>query len=92
MLGRNLPLLKYLDLRGNPALNTVTGFYDGRASADLPVQALTVLGRYTSLTENSVEETRRAHPQMTADDLLTVYLDGGGMGAGISRVENGGTA
>ena len=87
MLGRNLPLLKYLDLRGNPALNTVTGFYDGRASADLPVQALTVLARYSSLTENSVEETRRAHPQQTADDLLTVYLDGGGMGSGISRVE-----
>jgi len=87
MLGRNLPYLKYLDLRGNPALNTVTGFYDGRASADLPVQALTVLGRYTSLSENSVEETRRAHPLQTANDLLTVYLDGGGTGSGIMRVE-----
>lgn len=92
MLGRNLPFLKYLDLRGNPTLNTVTGFYDGRASADLPTQELTVLARYTSLNENSVEETRRAHPLQTADDLLTVYLDGNGMGAGISRVDGGGSA
>lgn len=86
MLGRNLPYLKYLDLRGNPSINTVTGWYDGRASADHPVQSLTVLGRYTSISENSVEETRRLHPLHTANDLLKVHLDGGGMGAGITRV------
>jgi hypothetical protein len=86
-LGRNMPMLQYLDLRGNPALNTVTGWYDGRASADLAVAPLTVLARYTGISENSVEETRRTHPVQTADRLLTVVLDGGGMGAGIFRVE-----
>lgn len=86
VLGRNMPVLQYLDLRGNPSLNTVTGFYDGRTSADLPVQALTVLGRYSSLSESCVEETRRVHPLHTAGNLLTVYLDEKGMGAGITRV------
>jgi hypothetical protein len=81
ILGRNLPNIRFLDLRGNPNLNTVTGWYDGRASADLPAQPLTVLGRYTSLTEAGVEETRRVHP-LTAVDL-TVILDGSGVGAGI---------
>lgn len=81
MLGRNFPALEYLDLRGNPALQTVTGWYDGRASADLPPQPLTVLGRYTSMTPSSVEETKRIHPLETVD--LVVILDAGGMGAAI---------
>ncbi|CAB9496518.1 transporter [Seminavis robusta] len=34
MLGRNLPHVKYLDVRGNPSLNSMTGWFDGRASAD----------------------------------------------------------
>lgn len=84
IFGRNLPHIKYLDLRGNSSLNTVTGWYDGRVSADLsPSQELTILGRYTSLTEASIEETRRVHPH--AVTTLTVILDGGGMGAGIAR-------
>jgi solute carrier family 6 GABA transporter-like protein 1 len=85
MLGRNLPRLQFLDLRGNPSLSTLTGWYDGRASADLPAQPLTVLARFSSLSESSVEETRRVHPVSTAENRLTVYLDGGGMGAGIIR-------
>lgn len=84
-LGRNMPVLQYLDLRGNPNLNTITGFYDGRASADLPVLSLTVIARYTLLSENSIEETRRVHPLHTAGNLLTVYLDDKGMGAGVVR-------
>jgi hypothetical protein len=81
ILGRNLPHIRSLDLRGNPNLYTLTGFYDGRASADLPVddQMLTVLARYTGITDNSVEETKRVHP--TAQ--LQVFLGTGGMGAGI---------
>jgi hypothetical protein len=86
VLGRNMPVLQYLDLRGNPGLSTVTGFYDGRASADLPVKALTVIGRYSSLSENSIEETRRVHPLHTAGNLLTVHMDEKGMGAGIARM------
>lgn len=81
MLGRNFPALEYLDVRGNPALQTVTGWYDGRASADLSAQPLTVLGRYSSITVSAVEETKRIHPLETTD--LVVILDSGGMGAAI---------
>jgi hypothetical protein len=85
LLGRNLPNIISLDVRGNPQLNTMTGWYDGRVSADLPAQNLTVLGRYSGLTDASVDETRRQHP-VEARDLLVV-LDGGGMGAGITRYD-----
>ena len=84
MLGRNLPAVQYLDVRGNPSLNTLTGWYDGRASADLPAQALHVLARFSSLSESSVEETRRVHPVEAA--LLTVILDATGSGTGITRL------
>jgi hypothetical protein len=87
VLGRNLPFVKYLDLRGNSSLSTITGWYDGRASADLGEQFLLMLARYSGLQESSVEETRRIHPLEASKDMLTVILDGGGMGAGICRVE-----
>ena len=85
VLGRNMPVLQFLDLRGNGSLNTITGFYDGRTSADLPASSLTVVGRYSGLSEVSVEETRRVHPLHAAGNLLTVYLDEKGMGAAISH-------
>jgi hypothetical protein len=85
LLGRNLPNVVSLDVRGNPLLNTLTGWYDGRVSADLPAQRLVVLGRYSGLSESSVEETRRQHP-LDAHELV-VFLDGGGMGAGITRTQ-----
>jgi hypothetical protein len=81
LLGRNLPLVRALDLRGNPALTTLTGWYDGRVSADLNAQPLSVLGRYSGLSDASVEETKRVHPNETIE--LVVYLDTGGMGAAI---------
>lgn len=83
MLGRNLPLVQYLDVRGNPSLTTLTGWYDGRASADLPAQALHVLGRFSGLSEGSVEETKRVQP--LEGTLLTVILDASGAGIGITR-------
>lgn len=83
IMGRNLPNIRYLDVRGNVSLTTVTGWYDGRASADWPVQSLTLLARYSGLNESSVEETKRIHP-VEAQDLV-VILDGTGMGAGIQR-------
>jgi hypothetical protein len=83
MLGRNLPAVRYLDLRGNPSLTTLTGWYDGRASADLEAQPLHVLGRYSGLSEGSVEDTRRLHPREAG--LLTVILDATGTGTGITR-------
>ncbi|GKZ01340.1 hypothetical protein MPSEU_001085000 [Mayamaea pseudoterrestris] len=85
LLGRNLPLVRALDVRGNPALTTLTGWYDGRVSADLPAQPLSVLGRYSGLSETSVEETKKVHPNETLD--LVVCLNAGGMGAAI-LVEN----
>lgn len=83
MLGRNLPAVKYLDVRGNPSLTTLTGWYDGRASADLPAQSLHVLGRFSGLSERSVEETRMVHRVEAA--LLTVILDATGSGTGVTR-------
>jgi hypothetical protein len=83
MLGRNLPAVRFLDLRGNPSLTTLTGWYDGRASADLEAQPLHVLGRYSGLSEGSVEDTRRLHPREAG--LLTVILDATGTGTGITR-------
>jgi hypothetical protein len=81
-LGRNLPHVTSLDVRGNQYLTTLTGWYDGRASADLPVQqSLTVLGRYSGLSEKSVDETKVVHPVEAAN--LVVFLDGEGTGAGI---------
>ena len=62
----------------------MTGWYDGRVSADLPSQRLVVLGRYSGLSDNSIEETKRIHPVEAAE--LVVVLDGGGMGAGITRL------
>lgn len=87
VLGRNMPMLQFLDLRGNGSLNTITGFFDGRTSADLPAQALTVVGRYSGLTDISIEETRRVHPLHASSSLLTVYLDEKGMGAAITRTD-----
>jgi len=84
ILGRNLPHLTSLDVRGNHQLSTLTGWYDGRASADLTTsQPLVVLARYTSITKASVDETKRIHPREAME--LEVILDGGGMGAGIVR-------
>lgn len=82
ILGRNLPLLRALDVRGNASLTTLTGWYDGRVSAELELQAhLVVLARYTGVSASSVEETQRSHPRSN----LTVVLDGGGTGAGVMR-------
>jgi hypothetical protein len=64
----------------------MTGWYDGRASADLPAQALLVLARYSGLSESSVDETKRVHP--LAARALTAILDGNGMGAGIVRLHD----
>mmetsp|Transcript_21118 Transcript_21118/g.44130 ORF Transcript_21118/g.44130 Transcript_21118/m.44130 type:complete len:496 (-) Transcript_21118:4788-6275(-) len=85
ILGRNLPNVMFLDLRGNPSLTTVTGWYDGRVSADLPGgQPLTVLGRYSGLSKASVEETRQVHPFESKG--LVAILDGTGTGMAIEPI------
>ena len=83
VLGRNLPNVVCLDLRGNGAVNSISGWYDGRASANLKGDPLVVLARYSSITKQSVEETKRIHPLEAAQ--LTCILDGGGVGLGIRR-------
>ena len=80
-LGRNLPNVVCLDVRGNSSLNSLTGWYDGRASADLKPQGLVVLARYSSISKSSLEETKRIHPVEAAD--LICVLDGTGVGTGV---------
>jgi hypothetical protein len=83
VLGRNFPNLECLDLRGNPNLSSLTGWYDGRASAGLKAQPLLVLARYTGVSKQNVEETKRIHPHEATH--LVCVLDGGGVGSGIRR-------
>ncbi|KAL3932448.1 MAG: hypothetical protein SGBAC_010845 [Bacillariaceae sp.] len=84
-LGRHLPLLRALDVRGNTHLTSLTGWYDGRATvAPKPAaQPLLVLARYAGVTKVSLEDTKRIHP---LDALhLECILDSGGIGLGIQR-------
>jgi hypothetical protein len=83
VLGRNLPNVKCLDVRGNSNLSNLTGWYDGRASANLKAQSLIVLARYSNVSKQSLEDTKRIHPLETAQ--MVCILDGGGVGIGIRR-------
>ncbi|KAL3792512.1 hypothetical protein HJC23_008434 [Cyclotella cryptica] len=95
-LGKNLPKLAVLDIRGTK-VTSLTGMMDGRvASGAIPpidessgVEAaedrgskghLFVLARYSGISKNSLEETMRLHQR-----VLTCVLDGGGTGEGIRR-------
>ncbi|KAG7365280.1 ESCO1/2 acetyl-transferase [Nitzschia inconspicua] len=89
MMGRHVPHLRALDVRGNTGLNSMTGWYDGRATIvpSVPLQqSLVVLARYSNLTKSSVEDTKRVHP--VAALPLTVELDSGGVGLGILRLDH----
>ncbi|KAL7479509.1 hypothetical protein ACHAW6_005236 [Cyclotella cf. meneghiniana] len=95
-LGKNLPNLTVLDIRGTK-VTSLTGLMDGRvASGAIPpldemsgVEAdkerpakghLFVLARYSGISKISLEETMRLHQRG-----LTCVLDGGGTGEGIRR-------
>lgn len=84
-LGRHLPLLRALDVRGNTNLVSLTGWYDGRATlAPKPdPQRLLVLARYSGVTKASLEDTKRIHPLDAMQ--LECILDSGGIGLGIQR-------
>jgi hypothetical protein len=89
MMGRHVPHLRALDVRGNTSLNSMTGWYDGRATIvpSVPLQqSLIVLARYSNISKASVEDTKRVHP--VAAMALTVILDSGGVGLGILRLDN----
>jgi hypothetical protein len=75
VLGRHLPHVITLDVRGNSALNSLTGWYDGRATigmqdnddntskfGGIKPQPLFVLGRFSNISKSSVEDTKRIHP------------------------------
>jgi len=88
-LGRSLPSLTVLDIRGNQAVTSLTGFYDGRThvgggnSDATTASSLFILARYSGLSNSSIEETKRIYPLQTSE--LTVVMDSGGSGGGIRR-------
>jgi hypothetical protein len=83
-LGKTLPKLVCLDIRGNSSVSSLTGFFDGRHFNHAEAaQELFVLARYSNVQASSVEETRRIHPVLASN--LIVVLDGGGVGGGIRR-------
>mmetsp|Transcript_14938 Transcript_14938/g.41579 ORF Transcript_14938/g.41579 Transcript_14938/m.41579 type:complete len:680 (-) Transcript_14938:540-2579(-) len=103
LMGRHLPNLRALDVRGNHHLNSITSWYDGRAtilssssssSGDTgdrrvrPKQSLVVLARYCGISQNAIEETKRIYPLAAGgDQALTVVTESGGIGWGILRQE-----
>lgn len=101
LMGRHLPNLRALDIRGNHKLNSLTGWYDGRATIinDESLskgkvkskQSLMVLGRYSGIaaeaSKNSVKETKQIYPDAASDDALRVVSNSDGIGWGILRQE-----
>eukprot|EP01082_Thalassiosira_pseudonana_P001240 g495.t1 g495 contig10:158408-159820(+) len=80
-LGRSLPKLAVLDVRGCSKISSLTGLMDGRGAAGGGAAAhLFVLARYSGISRTSLEDTMRLHP-----GSLTCVLDGGGIGEGIRR-------
>mmetsp|Transcript_14273 Transcript_14273/g.33226 ORF Transcript_14273/g.33226 Transcript_14273/m.33226 type:complete len:682 (+) Transcript_14273:185-2230(+) len=95
LVGRHLPNLRALDVRGNHQLHSMTSWYDGRATISgsarvHPRQSLMVLARYSGISSNGIEETKRVYPLAAAP--LRVVLESDGIGWGILRQEesNGG--
>lgn len=84
-LGRHLPELKALDVRGNSNLTSLTGWYDGRATLTPKPAArpLFVLARYSGISKSSIDDAKRIHPVDATD--LDCILDSGGIGLGILR-------
>lgn len=96
LMGRHLPNLRALDVRGNHSLNSMTSWYDGRATISTsntlttkvhPKQSLVVLARYSGISANSIEETKRIYPLAAAP--LQVSTESDGIGWGILRQEPG---
>lgn len=81
--GKTLTKLTCLDIRGNSAVSSLTGFFDGRHFGHCESEELFVLARYSGVQAKDVEETKRIHPLLAAN--LAVVLDGGGVGGGIRR-------
>lgn len=90
-MGRHLPHVRAMDVRGNNLLTSMTGWYDGRATIRdgtlAPLnQSLVVLARYSGITKISLENTMQDVPE--AASSLTVVLDSEGVGLGILRIQS----
>lgn len=77
-LGKKLPNLAVLDIRGCNKVYSLSGMMDGRVNS-ASAGHLFVLARYSGISNNSLEETMRLY------DGLCCILDGGGIGEGIRR-------
>jgi len=103
LMGRHLPNLRALDVRGNHQLTSLTGWYDGRATISHMLhspqaqqhQSLLILARYSGVNENSVKDTKQIYPMGTpssaygenVDPLKVVLSSSDGIGWGILRQE-----
>jgi hypothetical protein len=73
VMGRHLPHLTTLDVRGNSNLSSLTGWYDGRATIVPAVssQALFVLARYANISKSSLEDTKHCSVVAIATESST---------------------
>ncbi|KAL3826507.1 hypothetical protein ACHAXA_004344 [Cyclostephanos tholiformis] len=79
-LGKALPRLAVLDIRGCNKVYSLSGMMEGRAGSAI-AKHLFVLARYSGISVNSLDETLRLYDS----EKLTCILDGGGTGGGIRR-------
>ena len=79
-LGKKLSKLAVLDIRGCNKVYSLSGMMEGRSTAgDGTASHLFVLGRYSGISNNSLNETLGLYSS------LGCVLDGGGIGGGIRR-------
>ena len=88
-LGKVLPNLRVIDIRGASSINSITPMLDARATVnsykvsedgDDQFPFIFVLTRYTSITPSSLVDTRAVYSY----DFDSI-IDGGGLGSGIRR-------
>jgi hypothetical protein len=88
-LGRNLPKLAVLDIRGCSKVYSLTGMMDGRIAASNSGAEVSghlfVLARYSGISNNSLEETSRLYRNEEGEPVFDCVLDGGGTGGGVRR-------
>jgi len=88
-LGKALPKLAVLDIRGCNKVYSLTGMMDGRIAAGNSgvevAKHLFVLARYSGISNNSLEETSRLYRNELGEPIFECVLDGGGTGGGVRR-------
>ena len=88
-LGKALPKLAVLDIRGCNKIYSLTGMMDGRIAAGNSgaevAKHLFVLARYSGISNNSLEETSRLYRNELGEPVFDCVLDGGGTGGGVRR-------